>query len=167
MNGWKTEHLSLRSAWKKTGPLNDPKQFSAIQPTILVHTPKRLQILCRSQQGIITEVWSEDAGITWSKMTSTSLPNPNAGIDVTKLRDSRFLLVYNPISHGRTKLALAISNDGKKWHSVQVLEDSSGEFSYPAIIQANDELVHITYTWKRNRIKHVIIDPSLIEGFEN
>lgn len=161
--GWNAERLSLSSAWHKTGPLNDPEEFGAIQPTILVHSPERLQILCRSRQGVITEAWSEDAGHTWSKMTATSLPNPNAGIDVTKLRDGRFLLVYNPIPQGRNKLALAVSEDGHKWRNVLVLEDSPGEYSYPAQIQASDGLVHITYTWKRERIKHVILDPSQVE----
>jgi len=160
---WKAESLSLASAWQKTGPLNDPKEFHAIQPVVLVHSTKRLQILCRSQQGFITEAWSGDAGRTWSRMSATTLPNPNAGIDVTKLFDGRFLLVYNPISQGRDKLALAISKDGNKWRSVFVLEDSPGEYSYPAQIQSDDGLVHITYTWNRERIRHVVVDPSLFK----
>jgi len=163
MGNWKAESLSLASAWQKTETLNDPREFGAIQPTILVHSSQRLQILCRSQQGVITEAWSDDAGHTWSKMSATSLPNPNAGIDVTKLSDGRFLLAYNPISQGRDKLALAISSDGNNWRSVVVLENSPGEYSYPAQIQSKDGLVHITYTWKRERIKHVIVDPSLVE----
>ena len=32
-------------------------QFAAIQPTILVHSPTRVQILCRSRQGVITEAF--------------------------------------------------------------------------------------------------------------
>ena len=28
------------------------------------------------------------------------------------------------------------------------------------IIQARDGLVHVTYTWKRQRIRHVVVDPS-------
>jgi alpha-L-rhamnosidase len=43
---------------------------------------------------------------------------------------------------------------------VVTLEDQPGEYSYPAIIQTADGRVHITYTWKRERVKHVVIDPA-------
>jgi len=155
--------LSSPAAWQKTAPLNDPKEFGAIQPTLLRHSDARLQILCRSQQGVITEAWSEDAGKTWGRMTATSLPNPSAGIDALRLRDGRFLLVYNPTAKGRGKLDIAASRDGKAWQRAVVLEDSNGEFSYPAMIQAKDGRVHVTYTWRRERIKHVVIDPKRLD----
>lgn len=40
------------------------------------------------------------------------------------------------------------------------LSEQSGEYSYPAVIQSADGLVHISYTWRRERVKHVVIDPS-------
>ena len=55
-----------------------------------------LQILCRSRQRLITQVWSTDGGVTWGPMSPTDLPNPSAGIDALRLTDGRFLLVYNP-----------------------------------------------------------------------
>jgi predicted neuraminidase len=148
--------------WHRGGPLNDPSEFGAIQPTILVHSQTRLQILCRSQQGVITEAWSEDGGQTWGRMTATALPNPSAGIDALRLRDGRFVLVYNPTTRGRDTLEVAVSSDGKAWGRAVVLEDAPGEYSYPAAIQSGDGLVHVTYTWQRRRIKHVVLDPARI-----
>jgi predicted neuraminidase len=155
--------LASANAWHQVGPLNVPSEFGAIQPTILVHTNTLLQILCRSQQGVITEAWSEDGGESWGPMTATALPNPSAGIDALRLRDGRFLLVYNPTAKGRDKLEVAVSPDGKAWRRAVVLEDEPGEYSYPAAIQTRDGLIHVTYTWRRERIKHVVLDPAAIE----
>jgi len=44
-----------------------------------------------------------------------------------------------------------------------VLEDQPGEYSYPAVIESADGLVHITYTWKRQRVKHVVVDPEKLK----
>jgi predicted neuraminidase len=57
-------------------------------------------------------------------------------------------------------LSVALSADGKTWKDVLVLENEPGEYSYPAIIQAGDGTVHITYTWKRLRLRHVVVDPK-------
>jgi predicted neuraminidase len=163
MERWTPGDLASAAAWKKTGPLNDAKEFEAIQPTILVHSPTRLQALCRSRQKVVTGLWSEDGGATWGRMAATALPNPSAGIDALRLRDGRFLLVYNPTTSGRDRLEVAVSADGKTWRRAVILEDSPGEYSYPAAIQARDGRVHVTYTWKRERIKHVVLDPAAIK----
>jgi len=155
--------LAAAASWKKTGPLNNAAEFGAIQPAILVHSKSLLQILCRTRQAVIAESWSQDGGSTWSAMKATALPNPSAGIDAVRLADHRFLLVYNPTATGRAKLDIAISPDAKAWKRAVVLEDSAGEYSYPAMIQARDGLVHVTYTWRRERIKHVVIDPKRLE----
>ena len=150
----------LGKTWQRTQPLNDGKTMHAIQPTILQHGANRLQILCRGRgTGRIVQAWSDDAGRTWSEMTVAELPNPNSGIDGVTLRDGRHLLVYNHTPRGRSPLNVAISEDGRNWQAAMVLEEAPGEFSYPAVIQTKDGLVHIAYTWKRQRIKHVVLDP--------
>ena len=160
-DGWRV-HLERTSdlgvTWAKSGPLNSASEFGAIQPTVLFHPNNRLQMLCRSRQNVVTDCWSDDGGNNWGAMKATSLPNPNAGIDGVTLRDGRHLLVYNPTRQGRTPLVLGLSVDGKSWRQVATLEDQPGEYSYPAIIQTRDGLVHITYTWKRQRVRHAVVD---------
>lgn len=160
-DGWRVhmeQTSDLGAHWTKTAPLNDGKEFGAIQPTVLFHPDNRLQILCRSRQKVITECWSEDGGKTWGPMKATTLPNPNSGIDAITLKDGRHLLVHNPVTRGRTPLIVSLSKDGKVWEPLATLEDQPGEYSYPAIIQSRDGKVHITYTWKRERIKHAILN---------
>jgi predicted neuraminidase len=53
-----------------------------------------------------------------------------------------------------------VSRDGRTWQAALTLENEPGEYSYPAVIQTRDGHVHLTYTWKRQRIKHVVLDPA-------
>ena len=138
--------------------------IDAIQPSILMHAGGRLQAIGRTRSGRVFETWSADGGQTWTPVTLTELPNPSAGTDAVTLRDGRHLLVYNHTPKGRTPLNVALTRDGKTWETVHVLESEPGEYSYPAIIQTTDGLVHITYTWKRERIKHVVIDPAKLKN---
>jgi len=149
--------------WQATSPLQDAREIAAIQPTILLQGNGRLQALGRTRQGRIFQAWSEDQGKTWSKMALTALPNPNSGIDAVTLRDGRQLLVYNHTAHGRTPLNVAVSRDGVEWKAALVLESGPGEYSYPAVIQSRDGLVHVTYTWKRQRVRHAVLDPAALQ----
>jgi predicted neuraminidase len=111
---------------------------------------------------VIAQAVSADQGRSWGPMTRTALPNPNSGIDALTLRDGRHLLVYNHLASGRGMLNVALSADGERWQAALVLEDGPGEYSYPAVIQAADGLVHITYTWRRVNVRHVVVDPRLL-----
>ncbi|HEY3898555.1 MAG TPA: sialidase family protein [Chthoniobacter sp.] len=146
--------------WTKTGFLNDGLNISAIQPSILFLGGDRLLAIGRTRQSHLFRIASDDGGKTWSEMTLTELPNPNSGTDAVTLRDGRHLLVYNHTTKGRSPLNVAVSVDGQTWQAALVLENEPGEYSYPAVIQAADGLVHVVYTWKRKRIKHVVIDPA-------
>jgi predicted neuraminidase len=166
--GWRL-HMEitpdLGNTWERTGYLN-VRETGAIQPSILLHPGGKLQLLCRSRSSAILSAWSDDNGRTWTEPVSANLPNPNSGIDAVTLNDGRHVLVYNHIAKGRHMLNVAVSNDGKEWQAAALLENdpAGSEFSYPAVIQASDGLIHITYTWNRKLIKHVVIDPEKIEA---
>lgn len=173
-NGWRVHFEitpDLGKTWTKVGPINDGKTIDAIQPSVLFHKNGRLQILCRSRNRAVVESWSTDNGLTWSAMQKTSLPNNNSGTDAVTLKDGRHLLVYNHVlppgneaKGPRTPLNVSLSKDGKKWFASLVLEDSPiSQYSYPSVIQSKDGMVHIVYTWRRQRIKYVKIDPSKLQ----
>ncbi|MDB4291853.1 exo-alpha-sialidase [Maribacter sp.] len=174
--GWKI-HLEkssdLGKTWTKTEALNDVEAFSAIQPVILNYGNGKLQLLSRTKNDVVSQNWSTDGGATWSKMTGTSLPNPNSGIDGFSLSDGRQLLVYNPTQKNwgdRVPLSVAISTNGEDWKRVLDLEPlrettdkEEEEYSYPTVIQASDGMVHIVYTWNRKTVKYVVLDPEKLK----
>ncbi|MCA9735796.1 MAG: exo-alpha-sialidase [Deferribacteres bacterium] len=165
-NGWRVHFELMKDigkTWEFIEPINDPKIFEAIQPTLLTYSDGSIQALCRSRQKRIVETWSHDSGKTWSKMKATSLPNPSAGFDGITLQDGRGLLVYNHTTEGRAKLNVAISQNGINWDAALILEDQPGQYSYPAVIQTKDGMVHVTYTYDLKRIKHVVIDPDKLK----
>ncbi|MDO8837090.1 MAG: sialidase family protein [Vicinamibacterales bacterium] len=160
-------------SWELVGPIDKGSQtLEAIQGSVLFHPGGRLQTLLRTRNGVLATTWSSDAGRSWSPLEPIGLPNPNSGTDAVTLRDGRHLLVYNhvvppaetPSKGVRYPLNVAVSDDGLAWRMVLTLEDQpmpSG-YAYPAVIQTADGLVHITYTWNRERIKHVVLDPRTL-----
>ena len=139
----------------------DNSGFNAIQPTLFFYKG-RLEMLCRTQEGVLAKASSDDFGQTWTPLQETNLQNNNSGIDGLVLKDGLRLLVCNPIRQGRNKLDILGSYDGIEWTSLLTLEDQSeGEFSYPAIIQRENGTVDVSYTYNRRKIKHVSLLPHI------
>lgn len=164
----------LGKTWDVIGPIHNGIEFDSIQPSILSYANGYLQILCRSKQNVVSQSWSRDGGRSWSNMEGTELPNPSSGTDAVTLADGRQLLVYNHTTRetkipSRLILNVALSKNGEDWDPSLTLELESnprpadgrhwGEYSYPAVIQASDGKVHITYTYNREGVKHVVLDP--------
>ena len=150
-------------SWRKSTPINDPRQlFGVIQPSLFYGQNGEIKMVMRSHQiGFVCMASSQDQGQTWSDAKSTELPNPNAAVEALNLADGRILLVFNDSKTKRYPLSLSLSKDGgESWERSVVLEDQKGEYSYPAAIQTRDGLVHVTYTYNRELIKHVVLDPA-------
>jgi predicted neuraminidase len=174
-DGWKV-HFERTSdfgnTWTTTPPVNDGKAIGAIQPSILLLRDGSLAAIGRTRNEKLFQLSSHDQGKTWNEMSLTDLPNPDSGTDAVTLRDGRQLLVYNHNTRGgsknkgRSPLNVAVSPDGTHWFAALVLEDdpdAPSGFAYPAVIQTSDGLVHITYTWERKRIKHIVLDPVALK----
>lgn len=134
----------------------DP-EIMAIQPFLLIYPNGRIQALCRTRNQFIYQTFSSDGGKTWGKLIATQIPNPNSAICGTTLQDGRQLMVYNNTQLGRSQLTVALSENGIDWHSQHILEDKKGEYSYPAVVQTPDKLIHVVYTANRRTIRHVQI----------
>jgi predicted neuraminidase len=164
------------ATWEKIGPLNPEAKIGAIQGTLLAYPNGKIQLLARtrSEHGFIAQSWSEDGGSSWSSLSASVLPNNNSGLDGVVLSDGRALIVYNHSTRtqegmghkGRGILNVALSDDGVNWHAAMVLEyldQEQKQFSYPSVIQSRDGLVHIVYTYHRETIKHLVLDPKALK----
>ena len=155
-------------SWQRGADVAAAPGLDAIQPSLAARPDGRLLAFARTRADCIARTESRDGGRSWSTLAPTALPNPNAGIEALALADGRLLMVYNPGRSGRDwwdgrdRLDLALSHDnGAHWTRVATLEDlPRQEFSYPAAIQTRDGRVHVSYTWERTRIRHVVLDPA-------
>lgn len=141
----------------------------AIQPALVHQGRKNLKAFFRNMTGsrekYILTAASGDVGRTWSDLSVTPLPNPNSGFDMVTLSDGSYLGVINNSFQDRGDLTLVLSRDGgMTWNPVKILENTPGqEYSYPFIIREKHE-VHLTYTYERRRIKHVVFNEAWLKG---
>ncbi|MGY5355655.1 exo-alpha-sialidase [Wenyingzhuangia sp. IMCC45467] len=176
-NGW---NLRMESTpdFGKTWVMGDTlpkgkKDINAIQPSILFHKNGKLQQIGRTRNRHLFTTWSEDDGKTWSDLELLNMPNNSSGTDAVTMKNGEHALIYNHVwpsedmnKSYRSPLNIAISKDGINWNAALVLEDSKiSQYSYPSIIQGSDGMLHCIYTWRRQRIKYVKIDPSKLVTF--
>lgn len=158
----------------------------------------------RKSDFIYTSI-SEDGGRTWSKPIKTNLPNNNASIQATRLKNGNIALVFNnvnaemepPVENRppwfdksdmdlvgvnegksqqsiwgvvRSPLTIALSeDDGNTWSYKRDIMtksnfDGEPEFSYPSIKQADDLKIHITFTYLRQYIKHIVVTEEWVKS---
>ena len=137
----------------------------ALQPVLIPLDERKLVAFFRNAAGEgenhILRAESTDAGQTWSDLTETTLPNPNSGFDMLRLPDGAILGAINHAFTARSDLTLVISRDGgHDWQTLKVLEKAPGkEYSYPFLLRSRG-FYHLTYTYERERIKHVVFNDA-------
>jgi predicted neuraminidase len=137
-----------------------------IEPSVAPLSDGSLLMYLRTYEpsgGTIWQSVSTDEGRMWAEPTRTCLPNPNARVDLTALASGRLALAFNDTPEGRSPLTLALSEDeGKTWSYRVNVETEAFEFAYPTLIQAQDGLLHLAYTWRRTHIAHVACDEEYL-----
>lgn len=111
---------------------------------------------------------SADKGETWSAAVKTEIPNAGSSVELLVLKNGKWAFIGNDVEDGRYRLSLYISEDeGNSWKYKTVLEKEEpgkGSFSYPSLIQTNDGIIHITYSYQLGNtgetIKYVVINPE-------
>jgi len=159
------EWLRLDADGNIVDKLRLPNAHALLQPSAAALDERRILALLRDagSDHRIHVARSEDAGSHWSEAEPTSLPNPNAGIALLRLADGRLLLASNPQESGRNRLALQVSTDqGNTWSQPRLVEEGSNddEYSYPALLQDRRGVIHLAYTWKREKIRHHSFRPQ-------
>ena len=110
---------------------------------------------------------STNKGESWTATVKTDIPN-TASVELLVLKDGKWAFLGNDIDDGRYQLSLRISDDeGKTWKWKTFIENDlskKGGYSYPSLIQTEDGLLHMTYSFhpekQKKSIKYVVVDPK-------
>ena len=157
--------------WIESGVIKSRK--GNLQPGVVQVTDDRLIAYCRragdykpTTKGWLVYSESNDGGHTWVEGKDSPFPNPNAALDLKKLRNGHILLVYNDSMSGRTPLTAAISTDGgKTFPHRRNIAEGEGAFSYPTAIETSDGKIHVIFTSDgRTTIRHAVFDEKWIVG---
>ena len=96
---------------------------------------------------------STDDGESWTTARDTDILNPGSSVEVVRLQNGRWIMVYNDLEQGRHSLVAAISEDeGATWAFRRHLEGQPGtpvpnQYHYPSVIQSRDGAIHVTYSY--------------------
>ena len=124
--------------------------------------PKRAQIS-----------YSKDDGVSWTPAVDTDIPNPGTSLEVIRLNNGDWIMLFNDIERGRHSLAAAISeNEGATWKWTRHLDGKPGQagptqYHYPSVIQARDGSIHVTYSYfvpEGKSIKHVRFNEDWVKA---
>ncbi len=159
------------STWTEGGRIKSPR--GNIQPAIVQLSDRSLLAYCRrgggygrDEVGFVVRSTSRDGGRTWATGVDSPFPNPNAAVDLIRLRSGSLLLVCNPSMNARTPLTVALSEDeGKTWPYRRNVVEGPGDFAYPSAFQARDGSIRLVFTSHgRTVVNHAVFDENWVRS---
>lgn len=137
------------------------------QPAVVALDEKRAIAIPTGDGSTRRALLSSHGGQHWAAVAGFDLPGPATPLALLRLGSGKLLLAGNP-PRGRESLQLWLSaDDGQSWtlqHTVEAAADGAAEFAYPALLQASDGHIHLAYTWRRQRIKHLAFSEAWLEA---
>ncbi len=146
----------------------------AIQPAIAPLSEREAVALLRYYFGQpadrVLQTRTDDGGATWTRPLALDLPNPGSSVALLRLHEGMLIAVLNDLEEHRYQLSLAVATTrDTAWRVVRSIEhedagpDSQAfEFSYPSLLQDDNGIIHLVYTWNQTRIKHVLFNRAWI-----
>lgn len=153
-----------------------PSSDGFVQMNIIPTSSDHLIAFFRSRYADWIYTSESSDGCAWTAPLATQLPNNNASIQATRLKNGHLVMIFNNTqaqlkpehadTSSRRILSIAISEDnGKTWPWIRDLENRSisqpilpledAEYSYPSVTQSPDGMIQVAYTFRRETIKHM------------
>lgn len=131
---------------------------TAIQPSLVRLNTGRLLAVMRSSFN--TGLWataSDDNGYSWMPVLQTGFANPNSAAALTCLDNGHLVLVFNdhPVSRRRLSVTLSADN-GCTWTTARIVADGQDKYSYPAVTQSPDGMVHLLYSQTTDNDRYIM-----------
>jgi len=139
--------------WKASEPIVG---FGGVQPSVVRKNDGTLVAYLRDngpapKRALMSE--STDNGESWTTARDTDILNPGSSLEVIRLRNGHWIMVYNDLERNRYSLVAAISEDeGTTWPVRRHLEgrpdvETPHQYHYPSVMQARDDAIHVTYSY--------------------
>jgi predicted neuraminidase len=159
--------------WKGSEPIVG---LGGIQPSVVRKNDGTLVAYLRDngpapKRALMSE--SKDDGESWTEARDSDILNPGTSVEVIRLRNGHWIMVYNDLERGRYSLVAAISDDeGRTWPVRRHLDGTPGaelpnQYHYPSVIQARDGAIHVTYSYftpEGKSIKHARFDEGWVRA---
>ena len=141
------------TTWKGSEPIVG---LGGVQPSVVRKNNGTLVAYLRDngpapKRALMSE--STDDGESWTTARDTDILNPGSSVEVIRLRNGHWIMVYNDLERSRYSLVAAISDDeGKTWPVRRHLEgqpdvETPGQYHYPSVTQSRDDAIHVTYSY--------------------
>lgn len=139
--------------WKGSEPIVG---LGGVQPSVVRKNNAALVAYLRDngpapKRALMSE--STDDGESWTTARDTDILNPGSSLEVIRLRNGHWIMVYNDLERNRYSLVAAISDDeGKTWPARRHLEgrpdvETPDQYHYPSVMQSRDDAIHVTYSY--------------------